>query len=344
MHDIATKPKVLKICVRTNHFLNSKSHFVELWFEIWKNMRLMCLQKKNAPSVINTRIKMHERFASRNPSCKSVELTSTFLCTLRYYIPSEEEPWFSLGEEAWKVEIMLSALNRKTLVHRKVYAFWRLICLMVSESSYEASESSYETETVMIDRQDEDETAETMEKWLSQATGHNPKSSTLAVAVHWCDRWKLRWRACQGLTSAFKLQVQMWIWMNLSICWQWQQLESVGRNKNQLDRIWKLVNAVLACLMRLIYFGDLVPFLPTDLLVPPPSLRVCFIFIFFPEANLSQQVFVVLIPKMMLWEMTASLSLNIGRDAEVIWYAVLAASGSYVFRPPSFQISFDLNS
>lgn len=106
--------------------------------------------------------------------------------------------------------------------------------------------------------------------------------------------------------------------MNLSICWQWQQLESVGRNKNQLDRIWKLVNAVLACLMRLIYFGDLVPFLPTDLLVPPPSLRVCFIFIFFPEANLSQQVFVVLIPKMMLWEMTASLSLNIGRDAEVI--------------------------
>ena len=295
----------------------------------------MCLQKKNAPSVINTRIKMHERFASRNPSCKSVELTSTFLCTLRYYIPSEEEPWFSLGEEAWKVEIMLSALNRKTLVHRKVYAFWRLICVMVSESSYEASESSYETETVMIDRQDEDETAETMEKWLSQATGHNPKSSTLAVAVHWCDRWKLRWRACQGLTSAFKLQVQMWIWMNLSICWQWQQLESVGRNKNQLDRIWKLVNAVLACLMRLIYFGDLVPFLPTDLLVPPPSLRVCFIFIFFPEANLSQQVFVVLIPKMMLWEMTASLSLNIGRDAEVIWYAVLAAFGSYVFRPPS---------
>lgn len=43
------------------------------------------------------------------------------------------------------------------------------------------SESSYEAETVMIDRQDEDETAETMEKWLSQASGHNPKSSTLAV-------------------------------------------------------------------------------------------------------------------------------------------------------------------
>ena len=33
-------------------------------------------------------------------------------------------------------------------------------------------------------------------------------------------------------------------------------------------RIWKLVNAVLACLMWQIYFGDFVPFLLFDLLVP----------------------------------------------------------------------------
>lgn len=60
---------------------------------------------------------------------------------LRYNIPSEEQPWFKLGAEAWDTSM-------ETQVEKCVLS---------------------DTCSLPVQCQEEDETAETMEKWLSQA-------------------------------------------------------------------------------------------------------------------------------------------------------------------------------